>query len=91
MVQSSKPRYSIQAKIFEFSPSGRTQVESAESEFSALEWPKRVRNPGEKLRITGAKFQSAGVALCTLQSATPALRNFVPLARKVFSRIFYPF
>ncbi len=42
-------KYSLQVKIFEFYPSGRTPVESTKAEFSAVGWPKRVRNPREKL------------------------------------------
>ncbi len=49
LVQSSEGKYSLQVKIFEFYPFGRTLFESTESEYSAIEWPKRVKNPGEKL------------------------------------------
>ncbi len=59
-------------------------VESTESEFSVVGWPNWVKNPGEKLYAAlGAKFQSARVALCRVQGATPALWNFAPVVRKV--------
>ncbi len=63
LVQSSKGKYSLQFKIFEFYTSGHTMVESTELEFLDLGRPKWFKNHGDTLRTTGAKFRWKILAL----------------------------
>ncbi len=52
--------------------------------------PKTRKSWRETLHTTGAKFLNAGVAPCTLQNATPALRNLAPVVRKIHLQDFLP-
>ncbi len=71
LVQNFKAKYSVQVKIFEVYPSGRSSVESIESEFAAKGWPKGVKNPGAKLYaplVQSSKVPRWHPALCRVPS-----------------------
>ncbi len=70
--------------------SGRTLVESTKPEFSAVRWPKRVKNPEEKLYTQQVQSSEGKYSLqikifefYLSGSATPALWNFAPEVSKV--------
>ncbi len=91
-MQNFEWKYSLRVKIFEFYPSARTLFESTESEFLGHRAAKMGKKSSRKtLHTTGAKFLSAGVALCRVQGATRRFATVYQWCIKFLSWIFYPF